>query len=56
MLNGLSYVTDDLTIARFVVEAGFPEEFNDQSNQDPDCHDDHKINHYNICKHFLGYY
>jgi len=29
VMNGLSYVTDDLTIARFIMEAGFPVEFND---------------------------
>ena len=25
VLNGLSYITDDITIARFIVEVGYPE-------------------------------
>ena len=29
VLNGLSYITDDLALARFILEAGFPVEFND---------------------------
>ena len=29
VLNGLSYITDDFTLAKFAVESGFPEEFND---------------------------
>lgn len=29
VLNGLSYITDDLTLARFIVEEGFPDDFND---------------------------
>lgn len=56
MLNGLSYITDDLTLARFVLEAGFPVEFNDQSNQDPNCPEELKINASNVCNHFLSMY
>lgn len=29
VLNGLSYITDDITLARFIVDVGFPLEFND---------------------------
>ena len=29
VINGISYITEDLTLARFIIEAGFPEGFND---------------------------
>ena len=29
VLNGLSYITDDITLSRFIVDVGFPLEFND---------------------------
>lgn len=56
VLNGLSYITDDLTLARFIVEVGFPTEFNEKSNQSPDCPEDLKINAANVCKYFLSLY
>ena len=56
VLNGLSYITDDLTLARFIVEAGFPVEFNDQSNQNPECPEELKISASNVCNHFLSMY
>ena len=31
VLNGLSYITDDLTLARFIFEEGFPADFGNES-------------------------
>ena len=56
VLNGLSYITDDLTLARFIVEAGFPVDFNDQSNADRNCPDELQITAPNVCQHFLKTY
>lgn len=56
VLNGMSYITEDLTIARYIFDIGFPEQFNDQSNQDPQCAEEHKINAGNVCNHFLSVY
>lgn len=56
VMNGLSYVTDDFTIARFIVESSFPEEFNDQMNKDPNCPEELKFNSSNVCNHFLSMY
>lgn len=43
-------------MARFIVESGFPVEFNDKSNSDPDCKEEFKINSSNVCNHFLSMY
>ncbi len=56
VLNGLSYVTDDLTLARFIFEEGFPMDFNEESNKKPDCPEELKINSNNVCNHFLSMY
>lgn len=53
VLNGLSYITDDITITRFIVETGFPEEFTDEQNAKPNCPEELKINAGNICNNFL---
>ena len=56
VLNGLSYITDDLQLARFMVESGFPIDFNEKTNRDPDCPEDLKINATNVCTYFLKPY
>lgn len=56
MLNGLSWITDDISIARFIVTNGFPADFSDEANSDPDCREELKINSSNVCNHFLSMY
>ena len=56
MLNGLSYITDDLTLARFVLDVGFPEGFTDAANMDPNSPEEYKITAANVAKHFLRFY
>jgi hypothetical protein len=46
--NGLSHVTEDLTIAKFLVETGFPEGFTDENNSDPNGDEDLKFTEENI--------
>ena len=56
MLNGLSYITDDLTLARFVLDIGFPEGFTDAANMDPNSPEEYKITAANVARHFLNFY
>ena len=56
MVNGLSYITDDLTLARFVLEVGFPEGFTDAANMDPNSPEEYKINASNVSWHFISFY
>ena len=56
MCNGLSYITDDLTLARFVLDMGFPAGFTDAANIDPDSPEEYKITASNVAKHFLSFY
>ena len=56
MCNGLSYITDDITIARFVLEMGFPAGFTDEANMDPNSPEEYKITAANVAKHFLSFY
>ena len=56
MVNGLSYITDDLTLARFVLELGFPEGFTDAANMDPNSPEEYKITATNVANHFIKFY
>ena len=56
VLNGLSYITDDITLARFIVDVGFPLEFNDTQNASADCPEELKITSQNVCNNFLSMY
>ena len=56
MCNGLSYITDDLTLARFVHQVGFPEGFTDAANVDPNAPEEFKITAANVSNHFLMFY
>ena len=35
--NCVSYMTEDITLAKFVLAVGFDKDFTDQSNADPDA-------------------
>ena len=56
MLNGLSYLTEDLTIARFILDVGFPDGFTDDANMDPNSPEEYKITAANVAKHFTRFY
>jgi hypothetical protein len=33
VVNGLSYLSEDIAISRFIMEEGFPPEFNDETDK-----------------------
>jgi serine/threonine protein kinase len=70
--NGISCVTEDFTIAKYILDSGFPKGFlnaykiekmdNDESRKGSgqtiksDKKDEHKINSHNITQYFLDFY
>ena len=56
VINGISYITEEATLARFIIDAGFPVGFNDQNNLDPNAEPELKINANNVANHFLDFY
>ena len=56
LCNGLSYITDDITLARFVLEMGFPAGFTEAAIMDPNSPEEYKITAANVAKHYLAFY
>lgn len=54
--NGLSYVTEDLKIAEYILEKGFPKDFNEANNAMENGNPDLKFETQNICRNFLHFY
>ena len=56
VINGISYITDDLTLARFVVDAAFPTNFGESAKPGQAEDEDLKIVSENVARYFLNMY
>jgi len=54
--NCISYMTEDITLAKFVIAKGFDKDFTDLSNADADAPQHLKFTETNICEGFLKFY
>jgi len=54
--NGLSHITEDITIAQYVLSKGFPKDFNEKSNSEEDGNPDLKFTCLNISQNYLNFY
>lgn len=56
ILEGISHITGDLELAKYIIEFGFPDEFNEENNAKSNPKPDHIFNHLNIGHNYLKFY
>jgi len=54
--NGISYITEDFTLAKFLIDTGYPDDFTEAMNADPNAPEHCKFISSNLSSHFLYYY
>ena len=54
--NGISYITEENVIARFLLQQGYPPEMSDTTNSDPNADESLKYTSMSLSQHFLLFY